>query len=265
MPNLNLAGRYDRDVAASLERVWENVFDWEHLPSLHGDTFAAAELLSEHSGGWHARIVSQPGDGGRAQILRLDTDRVARSYRVTTVEGPGRGTEIFTQLTPRSPEITGIAAEFHVTETEHARLARIGERYAAIYARLWDEDEAMMIHRERALASRLTARKAAHPSPMDLGDVQAVRDSLPSIVEFGGERFRVMELAGAIVAHGAVCPHWLAPLDAAVVVDGCLRCPWHGYLFDARTGRSADDHGLRLATPPRVVMSDGHVWLEAAN
>lgn len=265
MPNLNLAGRYIRDVAASLERVWENVSDWEHLPSLHSDVFVAAELLSEHPGGWHARILSQPGDLARAQILRLDTDRVAGSYRVTTVEGPGRGTEIFTRLTPRSPGITGIVAEFHVTETEPARLAKIGERYAETYARLWDEDEAMMIHREHALAARLIARKAVDPSPLDLGDVHEVQNSLPLIVEFGGERFRLLELDGGLVAHGAVCPHWLAPLDETSVVDGCLRCPWHGYLFDVRTGRSADDHGSRLATPPRVVLSDGHVWLEAAN
>lgn len=201
---------------------------------------------------------------GALQILRLDTDRVARSYRVTTVEGPGPGTEIFTQLTPRSPEITGIAAGFHVTETEPARLARIGERYAETYACLWDEDEAMMIHRERALASRLTARKAVNPTPVDLGDVQAIRDSLPAIVEFGGERFRLLEFDGAVVAHGVVCPHWLAPLDAARIVDGCLRCPCHGYLFNVRTGRSADDHGLRLPTPPRVAVSDGRLWLRAA-
>ena len=32
---LVIAAVYKREVAASLERVWENVYDWEHLPFLH--------------------------------------------------------------------------------------------------------------------------------------------------------------------------------------------------------------------------------------
>ena len=51
--------------------------------------------------------------------------------------------------------------------------------------------------------------------------------------------------------------HWLGPLDDAPLEDGCVRCPWHGYLFDIRTGRSSDGHRLRLAPSPRVT-PDGH-------
>ena len=28
----------------------------------------------------------------------------------------------------------------------------------------------------------------------------------------------------------------LGPLEEAAVEDGCVRCPWHGYRFDLRTG-----------------------------
>ena len=41
---LSLAAVYDRTVAASLERVWENVHDWEHRPFLHARAFADIEL-----------------------------------------------------------------------------------------------------------------------------------------------------------------------------------------------------------------------------
>ena len=34
-PDLVVAATYHREVIASLEHVWENVFDWEHLPWLH--------------------------------------------------------------------------------------------------------------------------------------------------------------------------------------------------------------------------------------
>ena len=60
---------------------------------------------------------------------------------------------------------------------------------------------------------------------------------------------------GALVAHGTICPHWLGPLEDAVPQNGRLRCPWHDYLFDVRTGTSADGRGYRLA-PTRRVMVD---------
>jgi nitrite reductase/ring-hydroxylating ferredoxin subunit len=49
----------------------------------------------------------------------------------------------------------------------------------------------------------------------------------------------------------------LGPLGDARVVDGCVECPWHGYRFDMRTGRSADGRGLRLATVGRIAVDEG--------
>jgi nitrite reductase/ring-hydroxylating ferredoxin subunit len=57
---------------------------------------------------------------------------------------------------------------------------------------------------------------------------------------------------GALVAHSTICPHWLGPLEEAAPENGVLRCPWHGYLFDLRTGASVDGRGCRLAPEPRV-------------
>ncbi len=40
--------------------------------------------------------------------------------------------------------------------------------------------------------------------------------------------------------HGALdhkCPHQGGPLDQGNIEDGVLRCPWHGYKFDPKTGR----------------------------
>jgi nitrite reductase/ring-hydroxylating ferredoxin subunit len=44
---------------------------------------------------------------------------------------------------------------------------------------------------------------------------------------------------------------------AIEVEDGCVRCPWHGYRFDLRTGLSADGRGLRLAPAPEVRVDPG--------
>lgn len=257
------AGVYRREVNASLARIWENVFDWEHLPSLHARDFAACTLLEAARWGWRVRLVSQPGDETKAQILELRADRTRHFYCTTTLEGPGAGSEIRVQLTPRGPKETLVEVEFHVPEMRPERLERIGAGYVDVYRRLWDEDEAMMIERERALGRR-KRRAMSSNAPKTLGGVDEVRAKLPLVVFFGGERFRLVELDGALVAHAATCPHWLGPFDDAPLVDGAITCPWHGYAFDVASGESRDGRGLKLATPPRVLVSDGVVRLEAA-
>ncbi len=94
----------------------------------------------------------------------------------------------------------------------------------------------------------------SEPAAVLLGSLEEMRARLPLQVEYAGGRFRVVEVDGTLLAHATVCAHALGPLDDAEVEDGCIRCPWHGYRYDVRTGRSADGRGLRLATPPRVVI-----------
>jgi nitrite reductase/ring-hydroxylating ferredoxin subunit len=256
---LGLAGRYERVVSASLARVWENVFDWEHLPALHAEDFHAVTLLESADWGWRVRLVNQPGEADKAQTIEMRADRRAGLYCAATLEGPGAGTEIRTRLESRSPRRTSVLVEFHVPESRPDRLARIGLRYAEIYRRLWDQDEAMMVVRERALAAR--RRRARTPRARKLGGFEAVRSAAPMVVTFGGARFRIVELDGCLIAHAATCPHWLGPLDGAPVGNGVIRCPWHGYAFDIRTGQSCDGRSLRLEPAPRVSVEDGWVFL----
>ena len=107
----------------------------------------------------------------------------------------------------------------------------------------------MMMRRERELA-----RPRAEPgtASLSLGSLCELRARLPLCVDFAGRALRVVEVDGVLVAHSAVCPHWLGPLDDAPVEDGCITCPWHGYRFDVQSGRSAGEHSLRLARAPRV-------------
>lgn len=263
---LALAGTYHREVAASLARVWENVHDWEHLPWLHGTSFAAVEPLGRGPRGWRLRLVAQPGDAARAQVIELDADEPAHRYRVVTREGPGRGSEIRVRLEPRAPQRTGVAVEFHVPAMPLDKLARVGGRYVELYRQLWDEDEAMMVERERACRRARVAKDAVAGAParLDLGALAEVRARAPFVVDLGGRAFRVLELDGELVAHAATCPHWLGPLDRAPVRDGCVTCPWHGYRFDVRTGASVDGRGLALAPAPHIAIAADRVFLLAA-
>jgi nitrite reductase/ring-hydroxylating ferredoxin subunit len=84
------------------------------------------------------------------------------------------------------------------------------------------------------------------------------------MVSAGGASWRIVELDGKLLAHAAVCPHWLGPLGEAPVVEGQVTCPWHGYRFDVRTGECTHGGKARLAKAPKVECIDGEVWLSPA-
>ncbi len=255
---------YRRAVRASLERVWENVFDWEHLPWLHAGSFAAIELVDQGDWGWRAQVQLPPGGEKRRFELELVAERDARRYVARTLEGLGRGTEIWTQLDVRGPQCTGVEVEFFVPEVEPASRAALAQAYTQLYRRLWDEDEAMMMRRAEILAAgpRPVAESA---EPIDLGPVEELFERLPLEVELQGRRYRIVELEGDLVAYATLCPHRLGPLEETPVLDGCVTCPWHGYRFAVRDGRSADGRGLRLPPAPRVRLREGRARLSWAD
>ncbi len=254
---------YRRRVGASLERVWENVRDWEHLPWLHSSSFSAIVLEEEGEWGWRARIDPQPAspDSGFRLELMIDGDR----YVSRTLDGPTGGSEIWTRLTPIDASHTDIEVEFLLPNVAAGTADDIGALYTALYSALWDEDERMMTNRQ----AMLDARAAAPPAPsahVELGQLERVRAELPLVVEFDGRRYRIVDIDGELVAHSLVCPHMLGPLDEADVENGCVECPWHGYRFDVRTGESSDGRRLRLPRAPLVqVAADGTVRLVGAD
>lgn len=256
---LCLAATYQRVVAAGLVRVWENVFDWRHLPDLHARSFDAADLIASDAAGWRIRIRT-PARPASEQIITLSADRAAGRYTVTTESGPGAGSEVRTTLSTAGPNRTFVEVEFHVPEVLPARLARVGEAYLELYTRLWDEDEAMMVARDIALTRSAGGRGPA-PESMDLGTLEEVSRRAPITILFGGLPFRVDEIDGELMVFAATCPHWLGPLDRAPIIDGTVRCPWHGLRFDVSTGTCLDDPQLALEPPPRILIAAGRVHL----
>jgi nitrite reductase/ring-hydroxylating ferredoxin subunit len=251
---LALAATYTREVRAGIDRIWENVLDWEHLPALHEIYFNHVALIEIDSSGWRVELTKRPGAADRRMLLDLQIDRARARYRVQTLAGDGAGTAIWTLLKVLGPQRTAIEVRFYVPEHRPERLVALGEKYLSSYARLWDQDEAMMMRRE-ALSARSRIRSETSGTLLALGPLSELRARLPLLVEVDGEPFRVLELEdGLLIVHSTICPHWLGPLEEATPEKGVLRCPWHGYLFDLRTGASADGRGCRLAPAPCVVV-----------
>jgi nitrite reductase/ring-hydroxylating ferredoxin subunit len=259
MSKLDHVATYRRRIGASLDRVWENVRDWQHLPWLHRESFASIALEEEGAFGWRARV----GLHGSAQPMRLElvTDGELR-YVARTLEGPGAATEISTRLEPVDARQTDIEVEFWLPDVAPERRDALGAAYVALYTRLWDQDEAMMQRRSFLLDAPRGARTA--PEDVDLGAASEIDSRLPLRVTFAGRPVVVARCEGELVAYDALCPHALGPLDAGSVAEGRVTCPWHGYAFDVRTGRGCGDaHRLRLAPAPRVERSGANVWLRA--
>jgi nitrite reductase/ring-hydroxylating ferredoxin subunit len=252
---------YTRRVGASAERVWENVHDWEHLPTLHAAAFRGIACSRADASGWRARVGL--AKGGEIDLeLALEAD--GRSYHSRTLAGPGAGSDIWTRVREVAPDATEIAVSFLAPDVAPEARAALGAAFVRLYTRLWDEDEAMMRHRQAFLdgAAPRVPRPGAR-APQRLGNATALRARLPLTLDVGADRFVVREHAGRLVAHSATCPHWGASLESARIDEGAVVCPWHGYRYDLMTGRGPASQRCRM--PARAALridARGDAWLE---
>lgn len=121
-----------------------------------------------------------------------------------------------------------------------------------------------------------TETKATQPRRVDVAALADLPPGTRKIVQADRQRIGVFNIAGTFYAALDVCPHERAPVcegkcggtnkpsavgrfdwDAA----GCvLACPWHGWEFDLRDGKSLHDPRCRLKTY-RTVIEDGRVFV----
>lgn len=69
---------------------------------------------------------------------------------------------------------------------------------------------------------------------------------------------------GVIYAFGDSCRHEGGPLSAGVLIEHTVTCPWHGWTYDVRTGKSIiPPVGLRVPTYPVHIEGDA-IFVEIA-
>jgi nitrite reductase/ring-hydroxylating ferredoxin subunit len=255
---LSSVGVYRRRIGASLERVWENVRDWEHLPWLHRESFSSISLEREDERGWCAEVGLRGPAGAQIRLELAASDE--RRYVARTLAGPGAASEIWTKLDPIDARRTDIEVEFLVPDVAPDRRDALGAAYESLYTQLWDQDEAMM--QRRSFLLNRPRPPAAARDPVDLGPAAELDARLPLRAVFGGRPVVVARCEGELLAYDALCPHALGPLDGAPLDGGRVVCPWHGKAFDVRTGREcAPASRLRLSRAPRVKITAGRVRL----
>jgi nitrite reductase/ring-hydroxylating ferredoxin subunit len=248
-------GSYKRRMKVSLDRMYENALDWEHLPFLHNSSFAWIELIEDGDWGWRAKLGSVPNTGEKNEedfiILQLHLDRERHRWISSTLEGPGAGCEIWTHAFQVSDDEIEILADFFVPGIAPEARAKVGAVYEKIYAQLYDEDESMMLERKAQLDARGTGLTAGDENL--LGKVSDVRANLPMIFNFQQKEYRLLEVDGELIAHATVCPHGLGPLGGTDVKDGVIECPWHGYQFEVKSGLCRTGQSCKLPDSPRII------------
>jgi nitrite reductase (NADH) small subunit len=57
-------------------------------------------------------------------------------------------------------------------------------------------------------------------------------------VEFEGRVYALYNIDGVISAIDGICPHQGGPLADGFVEGTTVTCPWHGWQFDIRSGKT---------------------------
>lgn len=75
-------------------------------------------------------------------------------------------------------------------------------------------------------------------------------------VQLDGRELALFLVGDEVRCLDGICPHEGGPMAEGDVVDGTVRCPWHGWSFRCDDGRSADGNGCSLRTYPVRIEGD---------
>lgn len=75
---------------------------------------------------------------------------------------------------------------------------------------------------------------------IDVCSAAEIEDGRAKIILASGERIAIFRSGVEFSAVSAVCQHQNGPLGEGRIVDGLIVCPWHGYQYKPRCGRSPE-------------------------
>src|SRR6059036_3031436 len=82
------------------------------------------------------------------------------------------------------------------------------------------------------------------------------------LVEAGGKKIALFNVAGAYYAIDDTCPHRGGPLSQGPVEGNTVTCPWHGSKFEIKTGALLAPPAATGVASYRVRVSGSDVEVE---
>jgi len=269
-------GSYRRALPVSIDRMIENAYDWEHLPFVHPSSFSDILCVESGSWGWRAKVELPPLGSKRYQLIELLVDHSRRYWATSILDGSG--IEIHTQATGKAapelkthgmePREIEIDVRFYLpgAPDDEGQEAFILKYMRTQYAMLYDEDEALMSSRQKALDNQKGRSGAGGASDgfgdIYVGEIQNMDPQKSYIIDTPSGAFAVRFWQGAWRTYSATCPHLLGPLqDARIDNRGIIQCPWHGYEFDIQTGQNIGGNCGPLSNKARLLEKNGVFYL----
>ena len=81
-------------------------------------------------------------------------------------------------------------------------------------------------------------RSQAHAAIRQTGEPDELPVGAAKEVEFEGRVYAIYNIDGVISAIDGICPHQGGPLADGFVEGTTVTCPWHGWQFDIRSGKT---------------------------
>ena len=89
-----------------------------------------------------------------------------------------------------------------------------------------------------------------------------VKAGEPRLVEIDGTRIVLTRLGDHVYAMADACAHQGGPLHEGKQSGARLACPWHGWMYDVRSGQCLlPARGGAIATYP-VRIESGEIWVD---
>lgn len=96
-------------------------------------------------------------------------------------------------------------------------------------------------------------------------EAREILNGASKVVDIAGRAVAIFNVDGTFVAIDNACPHMQGPLGDGAVIDGHVRCPWHGWMFDIVSGECAlVPHAKLTHLPIRLEGGDIYVGVDAA-
>ncbi len=96
----------------------------------------------------------------------------------------------------------------------------------------------VVLHLVAAMKSRREAAEAV-AGWVDAGNPVTIPEGRARIIALpSGDKVAIFRHEGALSAIGNACAHQNGPLGEGRILDCLVTCPWHGFQYDVRTGRS---------------------------
>lgn len=91
--------------------------------------------------------------------------------------------------------------------------------------------------------------------------VSQIKNNCAKIVEIKDERVAIFKQDKLIFAISNVCQHQNGPLGEGKIINGCVTCPWHGYQYEGKTGKSPAPFTEEIPTF-NVSIQNGWVYVD---